>query len=98
LQKKIRKKLTHRILVDFPCLQVQPENHPTISVFARLLANLSILFQLNSHNSPFSKTILGFNSGRFATFLALFSVGWGFCTIRDSFYLMILSHFIKSWK
>jgi hypothetical protein len=44
-------------------------------VFARLIANLSILFQLNSHNSPFSKTILGINSGRFATFLALFSVG-----------------------
>jgi hypothetical protein len=37
---------------------------------------------LNSLNSPFSKTILGINSGRFATFLALFSVGWGFCTIR----------------
>jgi len=26
--------------------------------------------------------MLGINSGRFATFLALFSVGWGFCTIR----------------
>jgi hypothetical protein len=39
------------------------------------IANLSILFQLNSHNSPFSKTILGINSGRFATILALFSFG-----------------------
>jgi hypothetical protein len=37
---------------------------------------------LNSYNSPFSKTIPRFNSGRFAAFLALFSVGWGFCTIR----------------
>ena len=62
-----------------------PRNHCAISpesaqktifcVLARLIANLSILFQLNSLNSPFSKTLLGIKDGRFDTFLALFSVG-----------------------
>jgi len=65
-------------------------------IFARLIANLSILFQLNSHNSPFSKTILGFNSDQFAIFLALFSVAWGFCTIRGSNNFCSVSSYIST--
>lgn len=58
-------------------------------------ANPRFPFQLNPHNSPFSLNILGTKSGQFAVFSALFSLGWGFCTIR-AFTLDTIDRFMNT--